>query len=67
MEVLAAGRDAVLVDQPPVRDGMIHLGDEPGSGVVFDAERLAACRIETPSGPTLASTYRRAHDAGLVG
>ena len=67
MEVLAAGRDAVLVGQPPVRDGMIHLGDEPGSGVVFDPERLAAHRIETPSGPTLASTYRRAHDAGLVG
>jgi L-alanine-DL-glutamate epimerase-like enolase superfamily enzyme len=67
MEVLDAGRDAALVDQPPVRDGLIRLGDEPGAGVVFDPDRLAAHRIETPRGPNLASTYRRAPDAGLVG
>jgi len=67
MEVLDAGRDAVLARQPPISEGLIELGVEPGSGVVFDAEKLAAHRIETVSGRTLATIYGRASDAGLIG
>jgi L-alanine-DL-glutamate epimerase-like enolase superfamily enzyme len=67
MEVLDVGRDAVLAGQPALRDGLIHLGDVPGAGIVFDSERLEAHRIERPSHATLGSTYGRAPDAGLVG
>jgi L-alanine-DL-glutamate epimerase-like enolase superfamily enzyme len=65
MEVLDVGRDAVLTQQPELRDGMIVLGDQPGAGIDFDEERLAVHALGG-SAPT-PSMYRRADDAGKVG
>ena len=59
MEVLDAGRDAVLVRQPPLRDGRIVLGEEPGSGIEFDAEKLERHRVSAPSPHSFAALYRR--------
>lgn len=67
MEVIDAGRDAVLVSQPEIVDGFIELGDAPGSGIVFDPDRLQKHRVDGPTTPNLAQVYRRAPDAGLVG
>jgi L-alanine-DL-glutamate epimerase-like enolase superfamily enzyme len=67
MEVIDAGRDAALTHQPPIEDGHIVLGEEPGAGVEFDPERLEELRVDAPSGTNLANAYRRAPDAGLVG
>jgi L-alanine-DL-glutamate epimerase-like enolase superfamily enzyme len=68
MEVLDAGRDAVLVHQPPIENGELLLGSEPGSGIEFHPDRLAAAheaygRAAIPPH----EVYRRAEDAGLVG
>lgn len=68
MEVLDVGRDAVLQTQPPIVDGMIQLGDEPGSGIVFDQEKLRAhAPGSRPAEPTLGNSYGRDPGAGLVG
>lgn len=67
MEVIEAGRDAALRSQPPIEDGHIVLGDAPGSGVEFDPDRLTALRVDVPIGSSLATSYRRAADAGRIG
>jgi L-alanine-DL-glutamate epimerase-like enolase superfamily enzyme len=67
MEVLDAGRDAVLTWQPPIVDGQIVLGDRPGSGLEFDPDMLGKHRVEAPRASTLGTVYRRAPDAGLIG
>jgi len=67
MEVLDAGRDAVLTGQPRIEDGHLVLGDEPGIGFGFDPERLARCRMDNPPASSLAGAYGQASDAGLVG
>lgn len=68
MEVLDVGRDAVLRSQPPIVDGVIELGDEPGAGIEFDPELLAAHSPRADkSNATLSTSYGRAPDAGLVG
>ncbi len=48
MEVLNAGRDAVLKINNPIVDGWILLDDAPGC-VTFDADKLAAYRVEEAS------------------
>lgn len=48
MEVLGAGRDAVLAVVNPVEDGWIMLGDAPGC-ITYDLAKLAEYRVETPS------------------
>lgn len=67
MEVIAAGRDAALVSQPPIINGQIELGDEPGSGVAFDPALLAQRSVNKLHEPSLATRYFRAPDAGQVG
>lgn len=49
MEVLKAGRDAILNHDHRIEDGWIVLSDAPGLGIEFDAEKLAAWTVETPS------------------
>jgi L-alanine-DL-glutamate epimerase-like enolase superfamily enzyme len=66
MEVLDAGRDAALVRQPPIEDGYVVLGSEPGSGLEFDLDRLEQLRVSSPSASTLGNAYRRAPDSGSI-
>ena len=49
MEVLKAGRDAILNHNHRIEDGWIILSDAPGLGIEFNAEKLAAWTVETPS------------------
>lgn len=67
MEVFDAGREAVLVDPPSIEDGHVVLGDEPGSGIEFDEDKLEEFRQTDPGGQTLADMYGRPSDAGQVG
>jgi L-alanine-DL-glutamate epimerase-like enolase superfamily enzyme len=59
MEVLDCGRDQMFTHSASLTDGRISLGDEPGSGIVFDEEQLEAQRAEAPSPRSLRSIYRR--------
>jgi L-alanine-DL-glutamate epimerase-like enolase superfamily enzyme len=67
MEVFDVGRDAALVNPPPIRDGCVVLNEDPGSGVVFDLDYLESHRADRLPGRSLAGSYVRAPDAGLVG
>lgn len=49
MEVLDAGRDAILQHNHRIEDGWIILSDAPGLGIEFDPEKLAAWTVDTPS------------------
>jgi L-alanine-DL-glutamate epimerase-like enolase superfamily enzyme len=62
MEVVAGGRDAVLTVDNTIEDGWIRLGDAPGLGIEFDAEKLAKARVDRPS---VVSGWGRRRGAGL--
>ena len=59
MEVLDCGRDQMFTHEARLVDGRIELGDSPGSGIVFDEERLLANAADVPSPRSLRSIYRR--------
>jgi L-alanine-DL-glutamate epimerase-like enolase superfamily enzyme len=65
MEVVASGRDAVFNPDYRIEDGWIILGERPGLGLEFDAEKLAAHVVETPSPVAGPSPWGRRRGAGL--
>ena len=65
MEVLDAGRDAVLTASHPVEDGWIVLSDEPGLGFTFDEEKLKKCSVDKPSPTAGPGPWGRRRGAGL--
>ena len=65
MEVLDAGRDAVLNVDNHIEDGWIVLGDKPGLPVEFDDEKLAAHAVDAPTPGSWASPWGRRQGAGL--
>lgn len=67
MEVFDIGRDAALVNPPQIEGGCVVLTTEPGSGIVFDPDYLESHRADRTPGTSLAGSYLRAPDAGLVG
>jgi len=68
MEVLDVGRDLVLTSQPPLIDGDIVLGNEPGAGIHFDLAEIEARKVDPRAAQgTLSAVYSRPPDAGMVG
>lgn len=67
MEVFDIGRDAALVNPPQIEGGCVVLTTDPGSGIVFDMDFLESNRADRTPGTSLAGSYLRAADAGLVG
>lgn len=65
MEVVDAGRDAVIATDHRLEAGSIVLSDEPGLGFRFDEERLAAHAVDAPSAGSLGRAYRRSRDSGI--
>ena len=65
MEVLDAGRDAIMRVDNRIEDGWIVLGDAPGLGLSFIEEKLAAHAVERPSRDAKASPWGRRRGAGL--
>ena len=49
LEVLGAGRDALFDIDIQLDDGWLVLGERPGFGIEFDADRLAAHTVEQAS------------------
>lgn len=66
MEVLDAGRDAVLTHSHPIEDGWITLNDEPGLGFTFDEEKLKQY-APNDKRPSLSWGRRRGAAMYLVG
>lgn len=64
MEVLDAGVDQGMIHRHTVQDGYVVLSDDPGLGITFDQEKLAAWAIETPSARATMPFARR-RGAGL--
>jgi L-alanine-DL-glutamate epimerase-like enolase superfamily enzyme len=67
MEVFDMGRDAALINPLQIEGGCVVLNDDPGSGIVFDLDFLENHRADRMPGKSLAGSYLRARDAGLVG
>lgn len=68
MEVLDAGRDAVLTHSHAIEDGWIVLNDEPGLGFTFDEEKLKQCAPDpNAKSPSLPWGRRRGAGMYLVG
>lgn len=67
MEVFDMGREVALVSPPQIEGGCVVLNEEPGSGIVFDMDFLEDHRADQVPGQSLAGSYLRAPDAGLVG
>ena len=65
MEVLEAGRSAVLTRTHPIEDGWIVLSDEPGLGFLFDEEQLREFSVNEPSSTSFASPWGRRRGAGM--
>ncbi len=66
MEVVGAGRESVLNVDNTIEDGYIVLGDEPGTGVTFDDERLGEFGADSVSRDSTPSGWGRRRGAGLV-
>ena len=66
MEVVGAGREAVLNVDNRVEDGYIVLGDEPGTGVTFDDDKLGEFASDSVSRDSTPSGWGRRRGAGLV-
>ena len=64
MEVLDAGVDQGMIHHHTVQDGYVVLSDDPGIGIEFDPEKLAAWAIEKPSARSTMPFARR-RGAGL--
>ncbi len=64
MEVLDAGRDAVLTHSHPIEDGWVVLNDEPGLGFTFDEEKLKQCAPQ-PAEPGSGFSWGRRRGAGM--
>ncbi len=64
MEVLDAGADQGMIHRHTVQDGYVVLSDDPGLGITFDQEKLAAWAIESPSARATMPFARR-RGAGL--
>lgn len=64
MEVLDAGVDQGMIHQHTVQDGYVVLSDDPGIGIRFDEEKLAAWAIDKPSARATMPFARR-RGAGL--
>jgi L-alanine-DL-glutamate epimerase-like enolase superfamily enzyme len=67
MEVFDVGRDAALVNPLRIEGGCVVLNESPGSGIVFDLDFLESHRAGKTPGKSLAGSYLRAPDAGLLG
>jgi L-alanine-DL-glutamate epimerase-like enolase superfamily enzyme len=67
MEVFDVGRDAALIDPAQIEGGCVVLNTDPGAGIVFDMDFLENHRADRTPGKSLAGSYLRAPDAGLVG
>ena len=65
MEVVDAGRDVVFKHDSRVEDGYIILGDSPGNGIQFDAQKLEQCRVTQRSASAAPSPWGRRRGAGL--
>ncbi|MYD93824.1 MAG: mandelate racemase/muconate lactonizing enzyme family protein [Chloroflexi bacterium] len=65
LEVLGAGRDALFDIDIQIDDGWLVLGERPGFGIEFDADRLAAHTVEQASPQAMASPWGRRPGAGL--
>jgi L-alanine-DL-glutamate epimerase-like enolase superfamily enzyme len=66
MEVIDAGRDAVMCVDSAIDGGWIVLGDSPGLGMSFDAAKLARAAVEVPSRDAGPSPWGRRPGAGLL-
>ncbi len=65
MEVVGAGREAILRVDNRIEDGWIVLGDSPGLGLELDEQALARSEVETASRVSQASPFGRRRGAGL--
>jgi L-alanine-DL-glutamate epimerase-like enolase superfamily enzyme len=65
MEVLNAGRDVLMHVDNHIEDGRIILGDEPGLGITFDEDKLAAATVEAPSPQASVGSWGRRRGAAL--
>lgn len=65
LEVLGAGRDSLFDIDIRIDDGWLVLGERPGFGIEFDADRLAAHTVEQASPQAMASPWGRRPGAGL--
>ncbi len=65
MEVVDAGRDAVIATDHRLEGGSILLSDAPGLGFSFDEGQLAAHAVDTPSAGSQGRAYRRSRDSGI--
>lgn len=63
MEVIDAGRSAVLNVDNRIEDGWIVLGEQPGLGISFDPDKLAKAAEDFGKGDTIAVAYRRGAEA----
>lgn len=63
MEVIDAGRSSVLHVDNRIEDGWIVLGEQPGLGISFDEDKLAAAAEDFGKGDTIAVAYRRGAEA----
>jgi L-alanine-DL-glutamate epimerase-like enolase superfamily enzyme len=65
MEVLDPGPDVVYTIDDRLEDGMIVLGDSPGLGITFEADRLARYAVDRPTEASMGRRYGRAADSGV--
>ena len=65
MEVLEAGRHAIMRVDNHIEDGWIVLGDAPGLGIAFDEAKLAAATVDRPSPDAGSMPWGRRRGAGL--
>jgi len=65
MEVLEVGRHALMHVDNHIEDGWIVLGDEPGLGIAFDEDKLAAATVEAPSPKASVGLWGRRRGAAL--
>jgi L-alanine-DL-glutamate epimerase-like enolase superfamily enzyme len=65
MEVVGAGREVCFTADNHIEDGYIVLGDTPGTGIIFDEEKLAALEVEQLTPGVKAGSWGRRRGAGL--
>jgi L-alanine-DL-glutamate epimerase-like enolase superfamily enzyme len=65
MEVLEAGRHALMRVDNHIEDGWIVLGDKPGLGIEFDEEMLAAATVDQPRPGSRPLAWGRRRGAAL--
>jgi L-alanine-DL-glutamate epimerase-like enolase superfamily enzyme len=65
MEVIDAGRSAVLHVDNRIEDGWIVLGEQPGLGISFDEAKLEEAAAGFGRGDTIGVAYRRGAEAAV--